>query len=196
MVPVADDPEPLEFLALHVEPVRRIGTALFPERHHRGGIAEIRLLLALGAVVLFLDLPLDRKPMAVPAGDVVGIKTQHLLALGHHVLEDLVQGMPDMDVAVGIGRAVMQHEFGAAGSLLPQFSVEVDLVPVFEQFRLALRQAGAHREFRLRQEQGFGIVFGVGLLRLFRHRNGAGALEGRLRSIAGEQANPGLAPSP
>ena len=54
----------------------------------------------------------------------------------------------------------MQHEFGAAGGLLAQLVVEADLVPALQDFRLALRQAGAHREFRLRQEQGFGIVGG------------------------------------
>ena len=169
MIPVADDAEPLEFLALHVEPVRRVGAAFFPKLHHGGGVAEIRLLLALGTVVLFLDLPFDRQAVTVPARHVVGIEAEHLLALGHHVLEDLVQRVADMDVAVGVGRAVMQHEFGAAGSALAQFSVEVDLVPVFEDFRLALRQAGAHREFRLRQEQGLGIVGYVGFLRILGH---------------------------
>jgi len=44
-----------------------------------------------------------------------------------------------------------------------------DLVPALEDLRLALRQACAHREFRLRQEQGFGIVGDVGFLRLFGH---------------------------
>ena len=197
MIPVADDAEPLEFLALHVEPVRRIGAAFFPERHHRGGVAEVRLRLALGAVVLFLDLPFDRQAVTVPARHVVGIEAEHLLALGHHVLEDLVQGVADMDVAVGVGRAVMQHEFGAAGGVLSQLLVEVDLVPVFEDFRLALRQAGAHREFRLRQEQGFGIVGGVGLLRILGHECSGLARRRRERrwGIAGEQENPGLAPS-
>ena len=120
MIPVADDAEPLEFLALHVEPVPGIGAAFPAERHHRGGIPEIRLRLALGAVVLFLDLPFDRQAVAVPARHVVGIEAEHLLALGHHVLEDLVQRMPDMDVAVGVGRAVMQHEFRPAGGGLAQ----------------------------------------------------------------------------
>ena len=197
MIPVADDAEPLELLALHVEPVRRIGAALLPERHHRGGVAEVRLRLALGAVVLFLDLPFDRQAVAVPARHVVGIEAEHLLALGHHVLEDLVQRVADMDVAVGVGRAVMQHEFGAAGGVLAQLLVEVDLVPVFEDFRLALRQAGAHREFRLRQEQGFGIVGSFGLLRILGHECSGLARRRRERrwGIAGEQENPGLAPS-
>jgi hypothetical protein len=168
VVPIADDAEPLELLALHVEPVIGVGTAFLAERHHRGCVAEIRLLLALGAVVLFLDLPFDRQAVAVPAGHVVGVEAEHLLALGDDVLQDLVQRMPDMDVAVGIGRPVMQHEFGASGGILAQALVEADLVPVFEYLGLALRQAGAHRERRLRQIQGLGIVF-FGLLRLFGH---------------------------
>jgi len=52
----------------------------------------------------------------------------------------------------------MQHEFRPAASALAQLAVEADLVPVLENFRLALRQAGAHREFGLRQEESLGIV--------------------------------------
>ena len=153
----------------------------FPaERHHRGGIAKIRLGLALGAVVLFLDLPFDRQAVAVPARHVIGIEAQHLLALGHDVLEDLVERMPDMDVAVGVGRAVMQHEFRSPGGVLAQPVVEADLVPASQDFRLAFGQAGAHREFRLRQEQGLGIVGNVGLLRLFGHEC-SGLAQGALK---------------
>ncbi|MGY3355791.1 hypothetical protein ACVWZK_002454 [Bradyrhizobium sp. GM0.4] len=122
--------------------------------------------LPLGTVVLFLDLPFDRQAVAVPTGHVVGVEAEHLLALGHDVLEDLVQRVPDMDVAIGVGRAVMQHEFGAALGFLAELVVKADVVPVFQQLRLALRQAGPHREFGLRQEQGFRIVFGFGFLGL------------------------------
>src|SRR5436853_388861 len=90
--------------------------------------------------------------MAVPARHVVGIEAKHLLALCHHVLEDLVQRVANMDVAVGVGRSVMQHEFGAAARALAQLAVEVDLVPALEDFRLALRQAGK------------GVAKGLGLL--------------------------------
>ena len=69
--------------------------------------------------------------------------------------------MPDMDVAVGIGRPVMKDEFRPSRGGLAQAFVEADLVPLFQDFRLALGQAGAHREFRLRQEKGFGIVCAV-----------------------------------
>ena len=111
MIPIADDAESLEFLTLHVEPVRGIGAAFLAERHHRGGVAEVRLGLALGAVVFLLDLPFDRQAVTVPARHVVGIEAQHLLALGHDIFQDLVERVPDMDVAVGIGRAVMEDEF-------------------------------------------------------------------------------------
>ena len=114
MRPVALDAEALEFLALHVEPVVGIGAALLPERDHRGRIGQVRLRLVLGAVVLFLDLPFDRQAVAVPARDVVGIEAEHLLAARHHVLENLVERMPDMDVAVRVRRAVVQDEFIAA----------------------------------------------------------------------------------
>jgi Fe-S oxidoreductase len=67
--------------------------------------------------------------------------------------------MADMDVAVGVGRAVMQHEQLAAGRLLAQALVEVHLLPAGEPISGSLlRQAGAHREFRLRQEKRLGIV--------------------------------------
>ena len=112
MGPVALDAEPLELLALHVDPVlaRRRGTrgGIRPWRRHRHV-----LVLALGAVLL-LDLPFDREAVAVPARHVVGVEAQHLLAARHHVLEDLVERVADMDVAVGVGRAVVQHEFRPA----------------------------------------------------------------------------------
>ena len=162
-VPVADDAEPLEFGALHVEPAAGIGAAFLAERHHRGRILEVRLRLALRAVVLLLDLPFDRQAVAVPARHVVTVEAEHLLALGDDVLEDLVERVPDMDVAIGVGRAVMQHEFRLALRLLAQGAVEVDLLPAFQQLRLGLRQAGAHRKLGLRQEQRAGIIVGVGL---------------------------------
>jgi hypothetical protein len=41
---------------------------------------------------------------------------------------------------------------------LAEAPVEVHAVPALEQKRLALRQPRAHRELRLRQEQGLGII--------------------------------------
>jgi hypothetical protein len=60
-----------------------------------------------------LDLVLDGQAVAVPAGHVDGVHALELARLDDHVLEDLVDGVTDVDVAVGIRRAVVQHELGA-----------------------------------------------------------------------------------
>ena len=48
--------------------------------------------------------------MAVPARDVLRVETRQLAAFDDHVLEHLVQRVADMQLAVGVGRAVVQHE--------------------------------------------------------------------------------------
>jgi len=147
MGPIALHAEPLEFLALHLDPMRGEGAALAAEFNDRHRV----LVLALRAVLL-LDLPLDRQPMAVPARHVIGIVAEHLLAARHHVLEDLVERVADMDVAVGVGRAVVEDEFRAAARGCPQPLVEVKLLPAGEDFGLLLRQPGAHGKVGLGQK--------------------------------------------
>ena len=155
VVPVAGHAEPLEFLALHVDPFIGEDAAFLAEFH----LVDSVLVEPLGAILL-LDLPFDRKAMAIPAGDVVRILAQHLLRAHDQILQDLVERMPDMDVAIGIGRAIMQHEAVAllARPLLAQLAIEVDLVPAGEEFRLTPGQAGAHREIRLRQVEGGSVI--------------------------------------
>ena len=82
-----------------------IGAAFGAELQHRH-----RILVAAGLAVFLLDLPLDRQAVAVPAGDVVGVVAGHLARAVDHVLQDLVQRVADMQVAVGVGRPVMQDE--------------------------------------------------------------------------------------
>ncbi len=157
VVPVALDAEPLELAALHVQPVFREGAAFGAELVDRNHV----LVLALGAVVL-LDLPLDRQAMAVPAGHVVGVVAEHLLRARHHVLEDLVERGADMDVAVGVGRAIMQDELGPAVRGVAQALIQVEPLPARKELRLLLGQAGAHREVGLRQKQRRAVVAGIG----------------------------------
>ena len=160
--PIAGDAKAHEFLALHAKPMGRIGAAFLPERDHRGGIAEIRLWLALRAVIVLLDLPFNRQAVTIPARNVIGILAQHLLAARHDVLEDLVERMPDVNVAVGVGGAVVQHEFGPPGGRRTQLAVKVDLFPARQKLRLLLRQAAAHREIRHRQIEGGSVIGAFG----------------------------------
>ena len=150
---IAGDAEPLEFLRLHTDPMRRKITTFLAEFVD----GDFVLVLALGAIG-FLDLPFDRQAVAVPAGDVIAVKPAHLERAGDDVLQHLVEGMADMEVAVGIGRAVMEHIFRPACSVIAQAFVEVHLLPAGEDLRLLLRQSGAHRKLRLRQVEGGRII--------------------------------------
>ena len=185
MRPIAGDAEPDEFGALHLDPVRGEGPALAAEFDQGGGVGKIRLRLALGAVILLLDLPLDRQAVAVPAGHVIRIVAEHLLAARHHVLEDLVERVADMDVAIGVRRPVVEDEARPALGRRAQRPVKVELLPARQNLRLLLRQAGAHREVGLGQKQRFRVIarFTVGHLTVSQLgvRIGLGLLTSRLR---------------
>ena len=70
----------------------------------RGGVVEL-----LGAELL-LDLVLDRLTVAVPTGDIGNLIALHHPVTVDHVLGDLVHGVADVDRAIGVRRAVVQHE--------------------------------------------------------------------------------------
>ena len=91
--------------------------------------------------------------MAIPARHIDGIAPHHLMGAHNHVFENFVERMADMNIAIGIWRAVMQHEFFAAFGGGAQALVQTYFFPMGQNIRLALRQAGFHRKFGLRQVQ-------------------------------------------
>ena len=153
VIPVAVDAQALELLALHADPVIGEGAALAAELADRHGV----LVLVAGAILL-LDLPFDRQAVAVPARHVVAVLAQHLLGAAHQVLQDLVERVADMEVAVGVGRAVMQHELGPALALGAQALEQAHVGPALQQLRLLLGQPGAHGEVGLGQKDAGFIV--------------------------------------
>ena len=86
----------------------------------------------------------------------------HLAGADDEVLQHLVERVADVQVAVGVGRAVVQHEGRAAVGGLAQAVVDAEPLPAGEPVGLAVRQAGAHREVGLREEQGVLVVDGLG----------------------------------
>ena len=166
IVPASDHAEPLELLALDLDPVLGEFTAFAPEIVDRDGAS----VPAPGAVLL-LDLPLDRQAVAVPARNVVGVLAQHLPGPVDEILEDLVEAGADVDVAVGVGRPVVQDEFLPARARPAQLAVKILLLPALLDLRLLLRQAGAHGKVGLRQENRVSVVDGH---RLFPGRRRAG----------------------
>src|SRR5262249_32684286 len=79
------------------------------------------------------------------------------------VLEDLVERRADMQMAVRIGRPVMQDEPSAAARVGAKPGPQVDVAPMRQQLGLALRQAGLHRKAGSRQEYGRLVVAGAGV---------------------------------
>ncbi len=98
---------------------------------------------------------LDRQPVAVPTGHVGRVESVERSRLDDDVLQDLVDRVPDVNRAVGIGRAVVQDEFRPARRRGPQPLVDLALVPPREHLGLAARQIAFHRK------GGVGKIDGV-----------------------------------
>ncbi len=149
-VPVPENAEPLEVGTLQIDLLVRIGAA--------GGTKGLRVELLAGAAVLFLHLQLDRQPVAIPAGDVGGVEAVERARLDHDVLEDLVDGVTDVNGAVGVRRPVVQHEARPPARQLPQLRIRAALLPRAHHRRLALGEVRLHRELGLRQIDGVFVV--------------------------------------
>ncbi len=151
LVPVAEDAEPLEVDAHLVDEAGGVGAAGAAEV----GDAHPGLLRAQLAV----DLQLDGQAVAVPARHVGRVEPGHRPRLDDEVLEDLVEGGADVDVAVGVRRTVVQDEARGAPPGLTDARVEAVRLPARQDLRLGRRQVGAHRKVGARQVDG---VFPLG----------------------------------
>ena len=129
---------------------------------------------------ILLDLKLDGKPVAVPARHVWRPHAGHGLELHDEILENLVQRMSDVDIPVGIRRAVVENE---GGTFLPsrlQLLVKTDLHPASENLGLPLGQIRPHREVGLRKVQRVLVVNGCrGMFGRIRHGPGVIPTGGR-----------------
>ena len=134
-LPVAQHTEADEILLLSFHLLSGIFAAQLAE-FRRGDIL---------AVVL-LHHQFDRQTVAIPTGHVRRIEAVQRLRLDDDVLQDLVDGVTDVDVAVGIGRAVVQDEFLGTGTRLADALVELLLLPLLQPLRLALGEVAAHGE--------------------------------------------------
>src|SRR5690606_29733613 len=94
--------------------------------------------------VLFLDLDLDGHAVAVPAWHVHRVVARHGAALDDDVLQYLVDGVTDMNIAVGIRRPVMQNELRPPLARRPDGRVDLVLFPLGYPARLTPCKVAAH----------------------------------------------------
>jgi hypothetical protein len=143
--PCPEDAQALELLALDADEPLGILAALLADGRDRQGL----FLLAEVPV----DVDLDGQAVAVPAGDVRGVMAEHGAGFDDEVLEDLVEGRAEVDVAVGVGRPVVEDEGRAArgGALLEDPLIEAVGLPRPDGLGLPLGQVGLHGEVRAGQ---------------------------------------------
>src|SRR5262249_55383136 len=96
--------------------------------------------------VQLLHLVLDRQSVTVPARHIRGVEAGQRLALDNNVLEHLVDDVADMDVAIGVGWAIVQHKLGPAGERATHALVESLLLPPLHPLRLAASEVTLHRK--------------------------------------------------
>ena len=114
---------------------------LFLARHLFGGIGTTQLAHFVGrqiTAVLLFNLVFDGQTMAVPARHILRIKACQHLRTNDDVLENLVDRMTDMDVAIGIGRTIVQHKARAPFRVLLDLLIQPTLLPVGNPARFAL----------------------------------------------------------
>jgi hypothetical protein len=66
--------------------------------------------------------------------------------------------MTDVDITVGVGRTIMQHETRPTGADFADALVEFFLLPLANPQRLALGQIAAHRKRGVRQVQSVFVI--------------------------------------
>ncbi len=147
VVPVAQDAETDEVGFLPFDLFGRVGTAALA-----GQIG--RLVLAEGG----LDLVLDRQTVAIPARHIRRVEAGQGARADDHVFDHLVHRVTNVNIAVGIRRAIVQDELRATFADLPQLPVQVNAVPALQNLRLALWQTGLHRKCRGRQIEGRFVI--------------------------------------
>ena len=94
----------------------------------------------------FFNGVLDGQAVAVPAWNVLRVKAGQLLGLDDHVFEHFVQGVANVQFAVGVRRAIVQNKQRRSLTGCAQFLVQALVAPCFGPGWLTLGQVAAHRK--------------------------------------------------
>jgi len=152
MFPVPDAAEALEFLTLDIYELPRVGPAFLPGIQ----LGELEPLL----LDVLLHLVFYGQAVAVPSRDIVRPVARHELRLDDDVLEDLVEGRPEVDIAVGVRGAVVEYEGGAVFSRPGHLPVEVYLLPAGKHVLFPDGQVASHGKGCLWEVQCVFVIHG------------------------------------
>ncbi len=151
VAPISQHAQSDEILLLTFDLLVRIGATQFAK--------------PLGIEILSMSLfhlQLNRQPMAVPARNVGCIEARQRLRFNNNILKNLVYRMANVNVAVGVWRAIMKDELWPSYAYLPNSPVALVLLPGFYPTGFALGQVPSHGEGRIRKIQCLFVVSHVG----------------------------------
>src|SRR5699024_4233052 len=94
------------------------------------------------------------------ARNIGGIKAVHVAAFDDDVLENLVDRMANVYVAVGVGGAIVKREPGAPRAGLANGFVDFLLLPLAYPFGFAPGKVAPHGEGCIRKIECFSIIHG------------------------------------
>ena len=128
--PVSKHAHPHKIGLLGLDLLARIVTALLSELGCSHLVARLTHFL--------FNIELNGQAVAVPARDIGGIKARQRLGLDDDVFKDLVDGMPNVELTVGIGGTVVEDK---GRFTLPRFThlaIQVHRSPSLKTLGLAL----------------------------------------------------------
>ena len=156
IVEVANDTVTLEASALPLDGLPRELRRPLPERDGGERLTFLRFHR-------LQNLQFDGQAMTVPSGYVMHLLSpQHLMSIDE-ILEELVEGVSYVKVAVCVRQSVVEYKSFGARFLgrIGQLRLEIGVGPVRLELRLALDRVRALAEVCLGEEDGGGIdVFG------------------------------------
>ena len=130
----------------------------------KGAALGLHVVTAQFAAVQFFNGVFNGQAMAVPSGNVLRVKACQLLGLDNHVFEHFVERVTNVQFAIGVRGAVVQHKQGRTFAGDAQFFVQTLVAPGFGPGGLTLGQVATHRKRGVGHVQG-----GTVICFLFRH---------------------------
>ena len=84
--------------------------------------------------------------MTIPTRYIGRIKARQGLTLDDDILQNFIDRMPDMDVSIGIGRAVVKYKLGPPFADFADLLIEFLFLPILKHDRLTLGEIATHRK--------------------------------------------------
>ena len=150
VIPIAQHTQTLEVLTLDINPVQREIMAFAAQSQNIQLFTVQAQLLNAGV--------LDGHAVGIPAGYIRCIKALGIFIFYNDILQNFVQSSTHVNLAVGIGRAIVQHKFGMSCMQCLLLVINIVFLPELQKIRLALGQTSAHRKLCFRQIQCFAVI--------------------------------------